>query len=158
MNRELNMGTNELSPTNDNATLRDAGTLAAFLWPWKPALVGGAIGAGGSLLLGLLPPVGISLLGSVSTGLFLFFLVGGVASVLRTRSSSPASESGRAGRWIARHPWRYALVPALALLATLFVAGLVLPGAALGALFGGFGPAVMVFAATGIVAGVQRRI
>jgi hypothetical protein len=155
--KELNMGTSELSPTDDKATLRDAGTIAAFLWPWKPALLGGAIGAGGSLLLGLLPPVGISLFGPLSAGLFLFFLVGGVGSVWRTRSSSPASEAGRAGRWIARHPWRYALVPALALLATLFVAGVVLPGSALGALFSGFGEAAVVFAATGIVAAVQRR-
>jgi hypothetical protein len=151
------MSTSELSPTNDKATLRDAGTIATFLWPWKPALVGGAIGAGGSLLLGLLPPVGISLFGALSTGLFLFFLVGGVASVLRTRSSGPGSDYARAGRWVARHPWRYALVPALALLATLFVAGLVLPGSAVGALLSGVGEAAAVFAATGIVAAVQRR-
>jgi hypothetical protein len=152
------MSMSELPATNDQATLRDAGTIATYLWPWKPALVGAGIGAGGSLLLGLLPPVGISLFGALSAGLFLFFLVGGVGSVLRTRSSAQVSERARAGRWVARHPWRYAFVPALALLVTLFTAGLILPGSAVGALFSGLGEAVAVFAATGIVAAVQRRL
>ena len=151
------MSTSGLPATTDNATLRDAAAIATYLWPWRPALIGAAIGAGGSVLLGLLPPVGISLFGPVAAALFLFFLVGGIASVLRTRSGSYGSDYARARRWVARHSWRYALMPALALLVTLFLAGLVLPGSAIGALLGGLGEAAVVFAATGITAAVQRR-
>src|SRR5215207_3681029 len=106
-----------LPATTGKATLRDAATIATFLWPWRPALIGAAIGAGGSLVLGLLPPIGLSLLGSVGTGLFFFFLVGGVASVLRSQSAGEGSDRARARRWAAQNAWRYALVPAAGLLA-----------------------------------------
>ena len=49
-----------------------------------------------------------------------------------------------------------ALMPAAGLLAVLFVAGLVLPGSAIGALFSGIGEALIVFVATGATAAFQR--
>jgi hypothetical protein len=149
------MSSTRLPATTDKATIRDAATIATYLWPWRPALIGAGIGAGGSLLLGLLPVLDFSLFGSLSTGLFLFFLVGGVASVLRNRSGQ-GSDQARAQRWAAQHAWRYALVPAIGLLAVLFTAGLVLPGSALGALFSGIGEALIVFVATGATAALQR--
>jgi Flp pilus assembly pilin Flp len=150
------MSDTRLPVTTDQATMRDAATIATFLWPWQPALIGAGIGAGGSLLLGLLPVLDFSLFGSLSTGLFLFFLVGGIASVLRSRSTGQGSDQARAQRWAAQHAWRYALMPAAGLLAVLFVAGLVLPGSAIGALFSGIGEALIVFVATGATAAFQR--
>jgi hypothetical protein len=150
------MSSTQLPATTNQATMRDAATMATFLWPWRPALMGAGIGAGGSLLLGLLPVLDFSLLGSVSTGLFFFFLVGGVASVLRNRSTGTSSDRARAQRWAAQHAWRYALVPAAGLLAVLFAAGLVLPGSAFAALFSGIGEALIVFVATGATAAFQR--
>jgi hypothetical protein len=150
------MSSTKLPATTDQATMRDAATIATFLWPWRPALIGGGIGAGGALLLGLLPVLDFSLLGSVSTGLFFFFLVGGIASVLRNRAGGQGSDRARAQRWAAQHAWRYALMPAAALLAALFTAGLVLPGSAFGALFAGIFDALIVFVATGATAAFQR--
>jgi hypothetical protein len=149
------MSTTRLPATTDKATVRDAATIATFLWPWRPALIGAGIGAGGSLLLGLLPVLDFSLFGSLSTGLFFFFLVGGVASVLRGRAGH-GSDQARAQRWAAQHAWRYALVPAVGLLAVLFTAGVVLPGSAFAALFSGIGEALLVYVATGATAAFQR--
>jgi hypothetical protein len=77
-----------------------------------------------------------------------------VASVVR--AGSEGSDRTRARRWAAQHAWRYALVPAMGLLALLFTAGLVLPGSAFAALFGGIGEALIVFVATGATAALQR--
>jgi hypothetical protein len=104
--------------TSSDVSPRESSQLAVAsttLGPWRTAgavgLVGGAAAVGIDLIslhwsLSLLA-------GPASIGLFLFFLVGGVGSVVATKGGDR-----RLRRWAAEHPWQTALVPAAGLAVT----------------------------------------
>ncbi|MGA5704582.1 hypothetical protein [Peterkaempfera bronchialis] len=88
---------------------RQLAVASATLGPWRTAAAVGTLG--GAAALGIDVVTGhwsLSILaGPVSLALFLFFLIGGVGSVL-----GRSGGDHRLRRWAARHPWRVAAVPA----------------------------------------------
>jgi hypothetical protein len=104
--------------TSSDVSTRETSSLAVAsttLGPWRSAgavgVVGGAAAAGIDLIT---LHWSLSLLaGPASIALFLFFLVGGVGSVVAKKGGDR-----RLRRWAAEHPWQTALVPAAGLAVT----------------------------------------
>ena len=103
--------------TSSDVSTRESSQLAVAsttLGPWRTAGAVGLVGGGAALAIDLLTlHWSLSLLaGPASIALFLFFLVGGVGSVVGGKGDR------RLRRWAAEHPWQTALVPAAGLAVT----------------------------------------
>jgi hypothetical protein len=123
--------------------------------PWKTAAATGGVVGLGDLGLHLIGgSVGLSgLSGSVSLGLLAFFVVAGAGAVLSSRS-------GRAVQWARSNPWRFAILPAVACAAIVFVLSVVLGGGVFGGIFSGVWHGAGVYGLTGLagsVGGARRR-
>ncbi len=123
--------------------------------PWTGAAVTGAVVTLGDLGLHLIGgSVGLqALAGSVSLGAVAFFAVAAAGALLSSRS-------GRALRWARANPWRFALVPGLAVAAIVFVLSVVLGGGVFAGLFSAAWHGAGTYALTGLagaVGGSRRR-
>ena len=76
-------------------------TAAASQGPWGLAAAGGAVIGGVQLAAGHL-----TLAGPLASGLMVFFLIGSIGALL-------GKSRDRARDWAHRHPWRFAVVPAI---------------------------------------------
>ena len=94
-----------------------------------------------------------ALSGSVSLGAVAFFVVAAAGALLSSRSS-------RALRWARSNPWRFALVPGLAVAAIVFVLSVVLGGGVFDGLFSAAWHGASAYGLTGLagaVGGSRRR-
>lgn len=82
--------------------------------------------------------------GSLSLGVSVFFVVVAAAALIRARS-------GRAARWAAAHPWRFALVPGLSVAVLAVLLTIVTGGGALGAIWAAAWHGAVVYGLTGAV-------
>ena len=98
--------------------------------PWTAAAVTGGVVTLGDLGLHLIGgSIGLrALTGSVSLGAVAFFVVAAAGALLSSRS-------GRALRWARSNPWRFALVPGIAVAAIAFVLSVVLGGGQIASVF-----------------------
>ncbi len=119
--------------------------------PWTGAAVTGGIVAlgdfgwhviGGSFGLG-------GLNDALSLGVVAFFVVAAAGALWREQSS-------RAIRWARANPWRFALLPAAACAAIVFVLSVVLGGGIVGGVFAGLWHGAVAFGLTGAVGTVAR--
>jgi|SRR5580693_4031188 hypothetical protein len=123
--------------------------------PWTGAAATGAVVTLGDLGLHLIGgSVGLQALsGSVSLGAVAFFVVAAAGALLSSRSS-------RALRWARSNPWRFALVPGLAVAAIVFVLSVVLGGGVFDGLFSAAWHGASAYGLTGLagaVGGSRRR-
>ncbi|QMU72971.1 hypothetical protein [Streptacidiphilus sp. P02-A3a] len=103
--------------TSSDVSTRESSQLAVAsttLGPWRTAGAVGVVGGGAALAVDLITlHWSLSVLaGPAGIALFLFFLVGGVGSVVGRKGDR------RLRRWAAEHPWETALVPAVGLAVT----------------------------------------
>ncbi|MBC3843677.1 hypothetical protein GXW82_36080 [Streptacidiphilus sp. 4-A2] len=103
--------------TSSDVSNRETSQLAvasSTLGPWRTAGAVGLIGGGAALGVDLITlHWSLSVLaGPASIALFLFFLVGGIGSVVGGKGDR------RLRRWAAEHPWQTAAVPAVGLAVT----------------------------------------
>lgn len=103
--------------TSSDVSTRESSQLAVAsttLGPWRTAGAVGLVGGGAALAVDLITlHWSLSVLaGPAGIALFLFFLVGGVGSVVSKKGDR------RLRRWAADHPWETALVPAVGLAVT----------------------------------------
>src|SRR5580700_7889726 len=108
-----------LSPREEAAISSDAMSSA----PLAAAGVTGAVVAAGDLGLHLITGSIFhlqALSGSLSLGLVAFLVVAAGGAALKSR--------GRAAQWVRNNPWRFAVVPAVACAAIVFVLSVVLGG------------------------------
>ena len=119
--------------------------------PWAAATVTGGVVAVGDLGLHLIGAgLGLSALsGSLSMGAVAFFVVAAAGALWRARSS-------RAVRWARSNPWRFAVVPALAVAAIALVLTLVTGGGIIDPVLSGLWHGAVVYGLTG-VAGATRK-
>jgi hypothetical protein len=123
--------------------------------PWPAAAVTGTVVAAGDLGLHLIGgSIGLHALGgSLSLGAVAFFVVAAAGALLSSRS-------GRALRWARANPWRFALVPGIAVAAIAFVLSVVLGGGVFGAVFSAAWHGAGAYGLTGLagtVGGSRRR-
>jgi hypothetical protein len=123
--------------------------------PWTAAAVTGSVVTLGDLGLHLIGgSIGLhALTGSVSLGAVAFFVVAAAGALLSSRS-------GRALRWARSNPWRFALVPGIAVAAIAFVLSVVLGGGVFAGVFSAAWHGAGTFALTGLagtVGGARRR-
>ncbi len=114
--------------------------------PWTAAVLTGGVVAAGDLGLHVIRGgLGLSAVsGSLAMGAVAFFVVAAAGALWRARPS-------RAIRWARSHPWRFAILPAIAcaaiaLVLTVVTGGGVLHGAVSGLWHGG-----LAFGLTGVV-------
>jgi hypothetical protein len=114
------MTSSDVSPRES----RQLAVASATHGPWRSAGVVGVVGGGATLGLELITlNLSLGMLAwPASVALFLFFLVGGVGSVV-----SKGSER-RLRRWASEHPWQTAAVPAVGLAVTNTVTQFLLSG------------------------------
>jgi len=103
--------------TSSDVSTRESSQLAVAsttLGPWRTAGAVGLVGGGAALAVDLITlHWSLSVLaGPAGIALFLFFLVGGIGSVVGRKGDR------RLRRWAAEHPWETALVPAVGLAVT----------------------------------------
>ena len=103
--------------TSSDVSTRESSSLAVAsttLGPWRTAGAVGLVGGGAALAVDLITlHWSLSVLaGPAGIALFLFFLVGGIGSVVGRKGDR------RLRRWAAEHPWETALVPAAGLAVT----------------------------------------
>ena len=103
--------------TSSDVSTRESSQLAvasSTLGPWRTAGAVGVVGGGAALAVDLITlHWSLSVLaGPAGIALFLFFLVGGIGSVVGRKGDR------RLRRWAAEHPWETALVPAAGLAVT----------------------------------------
>ena len=147
--------------TSSDVSPRESHQLAvasATLGPWRTAGAVGVVGGAAALGVDLITlhwSLGI-LAGPASIALFLFFLVGGVGSVVGRRGGER-----RLRRWAAEHPWQTALAPAGALAVTNTITQFLLSsdGVFASILTGLWHAAILgvVIGVVGAVAGARRR-
>jgi hypothetical protein len=129
-------------------------TAAMSSAPWTGAAVTGSVVTLGDLGLHLIGgSIGLhALSGSVSLGAVAFFAVAAAGALLSSRS-------GRALRWARANPWRFALVPGVAVAAIAFVLSVVLGGGIFSSVFAALWHGAGAWALTGIAsaAGGTRR-
>jgi hypothetical protein len=92
--------------------------------PWRTAAVTGGVVVVGDLGLHLIHSLSLgasALSGSVALGALAFFVVAAVGALWRARPS-------RAIRWARTHPWRFAVLPAIACAAVALVLTVVTGG------------------------------
>lgn len=123
--------------------------------PWTAAAVTGSVVTLGDLGLHLIGgSIGLNALsGSVSLGAVAFFVVAAAGALLSSRS-------GRALRWARNNPWRFALVPGMAVAAIVFVLSVLFGGGILGGVFSAAWHGASAYALTGLagtVGGARRR-
>ncbi|HEU5160341.1 MAG TPA: hypothetical protein VFU43_25305 [Streptosporangiaceae bacterium] len=128
-------------------------TAAASQGPWGLAAAGGAVIGGvqlGAELLG----GHLTVAGPIASGLIVFLLIGSVGALL-------GKDRDRARDWAHRHPWRFAIAPAIAAAAVDLPVKLVLSSAGLvGATADAMWAALSVFVIVGLVGmvvGAVRR-
>src|SRR6266545_3442087 len=80
-------------------------TAAATQGPWGLAIAGGAVVGGAQLAIELLGGH-LTVAGPVAAGLTVLFLIGSIGALL-------GKSRDRAIAWAHRHPWRFAVVPAI---------------------------------------------
>ena len=103
--------------TSSDVSTRESSQLAvasSTLGPWRTAGAVGVVGGGAALAVDLITlHWSLSVLaGPAGIALFLFFLVGGVGSVVGKKGDR------RLRRWAADHPWQTAMAPAAGLWVT----------------------------------------
>ena len=123
--------------------------------PWTAAAATGSVVTLGDLGLHLIGgSIGLhALSGSLSLGAVAFFAVAAAGALLSSRS-------GRALRWARSNPWRFALVPGLAVAAIAFVLSVVLGGGIFAGVFSAAWHGASAYALTGLagtVGGSRRR-
>jgi hypothetical protein len=123
--------------------------------PWTAAAVTGGVVTFGDLGLHLIGgSIGLhALSGSLALGAVAFVVVAAAGALLSSRS-------GRALRWARSNPWRFALVPGIAVAAIAFVLSVVLGGGAFAGIFSAAWHGAGAFALTGLagtVSGARRR-
>jgi hypothetical protein len=119
--------------------------------PWGAATVTGAVVAAGDLGLHVIGSgLGLGALsGSLAAGVVAFFVVAAAGALWRARSS-------RAIRWARAHPWRFALLPAIACAAIAFVLSIVTGGGLIHPILSGLWHGGVAYGLIG-VAGVASR-
>jgi hypothetical protein len=123
--------------------------------PWQGAAVTGAVVGAADLGLHLIGGhIGLSALGgSLSFGIAAFFVVAAAGALLSKRS-------GRALQWARSNPWRFALVPGIAVAAIAFVLSVVLGGGVFTGIFSGLWHGAAAYGLTGLagsLGSVRRR-
>jgi hypothetical protein len=123
--------------------------------PWTAAAATGAVVGLGDLGLHLIGgSIGLSAVsGSISLGVLAFMTVAAAGALLSSRS-------GRALRWARSNPWRFAMLPAVACAAIVFVLSVVLGGGIAGGIFSGAWHGAAVYGLTGLagsLGGARRR-
>jgi hypothetical protein len=93
-------------------------TSAAAQGPWGVAFAGGAVVGGAQLAFELLSGH-LTVAGPLAHGLTVFFLIGSIGALL-------IKGRDRARAWAHRHPWRFAVVPAIGAGATVLPVQLLL--------------------------------
>ena len=104
--------------TSSDVSTRESSQLAVAATthgPWRTAGAVGIVGGGAALAVDLITlHWSLSILaGPASIALCLFFLIGGIGSVVAKKGGDR-----RLRRWAAEHPWQTAAVPAGALFVT----------------------------------------
>jgi hypothetical protein len=119
--------------------------------PWGAATVTGGVVAVGDLGLHIIGAgLGMSAVsGSLSMGAVAFFVVAAAGALWRSRS-------GRAIRWARNNPWRFAIMPAIAVAAIALVLSIVTGGGVIHPLLSGLWHGGVVYGLTG-AAGVVRK-
>jgi hypothetical protein len=123
--------------------------------PWTAAAATGGVVALGDLGLHLIGgSVGLhALSGSLSLGAIAFFAVAAAGALLSSRS-------GRALRWARSNPWRFALVPGIAVAAIVFVLSVLLGGGIFSGVFAALWHGAAAYGLTGLagtVGGSRHR-
>ena len=103
--------------TSSDVSTRESSQLAVAATthgPWRTAGAVGIVGGGAALAVDLITlHWSLSVLaGPAGIALFLFFLVGGIGSVVSSKGDR------RLRRWTSEHPWQTAMVPAAGLFVT----------------------------------------
>lgn len=88
--------------------------------------------------------------GSLSLGVSVFFIVLAGAALMRARA-------GRAARWAADNPWRFAFLPGVSVAVLAFVLTMLLGGGVLGGVWAGAWHGAAVYGVTGVVGAVAGR-
>jgi hypothetical protein len=119
--------------------------------PWGAAVVTGGVVAAGDLGLHVIgASLGVGALsGSLAMGAVAFFVVAAAGALWRARPS-------RAIRWARSNPWRFAVVPAIACAALVFVLSMVTGGGIIGGVLSGLWHGGAVYGLTGL-AGVASK-
>ena len=113
--------------------------------PWGAAAVTGGVVAAGDLGLHLIGGgLGLSALsGSVAMGAVAFFVVAAAGALWRARPS-------RAIRWARSNPWRFAVLPALAVAAVALVLSVVTGGGIIDPVLSGLWHGGLTYGLTGL--------
>src|SRR5580658_454907 len=119
--------------------------------PWGAAVVTGGVVAAGELGLHVIGSgLGLhALSGSLAMGAVAFFVVAAAGALWRARPS-------RAIRWARSNPWRFAVLPAIAMAAVALVLSVVTGGGVLDPVLSGLWHGGVVYGLTG-VAGMASR-
>ena len=119
--------------------------------PWGAAAVTGGVVAAGDLGLHVLGAgLGESALsGSLAMGVVAFFVVAAAGALFRAKPS-------RAIRWARNNPWRFAVMPAIAVAAIALVLSVVTGGGVLSGVLSGLWHGGVVYGLTG-VAGLASK-
>jgi len=114
--------------------------------PWKAAVLTGGVVAAGDLGLHVIRGgLGLhAVSGSLAMGAVAFFVVAAAGALWRARPS-------RAIRWARSNPWRFAVLPALAVAAIALVLSVVTGGGVLHGVVSGLWHGGLAFGLTGVV-------
>jgi hypothetical protein len=114
--------------------------------PWKAAVLTGGVVAAGDLGLHVIRGgLGLhAVSGSLAMGAVAFFVVAAAGALWRARPS-------RAIRWARSNPWRFAILPALAVAAIALVLSVVTGGGVLHGVVSGLWHGGLAFGLTGVV-------
>ena len=140
--------------TSSDVSTRESSQLAVAATthgPWRTAGAVGIVGGGAALAVDLITlHWSLSVLaGPAGIALFLFFLDGGVGSVVGKKGDR------RLRRWASEHPWQTAAVPAAGLWVTNTITQLFLGGSGIFAsIFTGLWHAAVLGAVIGVVGSV----
>jgi hypothetical protein len=119
--------------------------------PWGAAVVTGGVVAAGELGLHVIGSgLGLhALSGSLAMGAVAFFVVAAAGALWRARPS-------RAIRWARSNPWRFAVLPAIAMAAVALVLSVVTGGGVLHGALSGLWHGGLVYGLTGVAAMTSR--
>jgi len=119
--------------------------------PWAAATMTAGVVAVGDLGLHLIGAgLGMAAVGgSLSVGAVAFFVVAAAGALWRARPS-------RAIRWARSHPWRFAVVPALACAAIALVLSVVTGGGIIDPVLSGLWHGAVVYGLTGVAGATSK--
>jgi len=119
--------------------------------PWAAATMTGGVVAVGDLGLHLIAAgLGMAAVGgSLSMGAVAFFVVAAAGALWRARPS-------RAIRWARSNPWRFAVVPALAVAAIALVLSVVTGGGIIDPVLSGLWHGALVYGLTGVAGATSK--